>query len=197
MNNLDAQIQTNVNTDQSGYQLLLQSQVDDLCQQILEMHSRVDDESFPLNHYKFGSFQELKRWVKEEQVESAGIFWDLFSLIVAMEPKAPTGTEHSDARHLASRVASSQMESELAASMYHTKPKLLYSAKGTGKPVAREKGFGAIPSYGAWLGEGTESIKQSLQTWLHDYAKSIRGTIDSSTRGGAFALALLQEVESQ
>ena len=197
VDDLDSQIQSNVTSDQTGYQLLLQSQVDDLRQQILEMQSRVDDESFSLNHYKFGSFQELKRWVKEEKVESAGIFWDLFSLIVAMEPKAPTGTEHSDARHSAIRVASSRMESELAASMYHTKPKLLYSAKGTGKPVAREKGFGAIPSYGAWLGEGTESIKQSLQTWLHDYAESIRGTIDSSTGGGAFALALLQEVESQ
>ena len=65
------------------------------------------------------------------------------------------------------------MESELTASMYHTKPKLLYSTKGTGNPVACEQGFRAIPLHGAWLGEGTESIKQSLQTWLHNYAESI------------------------
>ena len=180
----------------SGSPLTLQAQVDGLRDQIHEMQTRVEDESFVLDPFQFASLGDLKRWVKDNKVVSAGLYWDLFSCLIAMEPKRPTGSEYADDRHSSQRVGSTRLESDLSASMYYIKPRLLYCPSKTGDPVPREKGFGGIKSYGAWLGEGTESLKLKLGGHLHDHLNSVRGKIGAlpSGPGKDLANALLAQV---
>jgi hypothetical protein len=63
-----------------------------------EMEDRVTDSGFELDDFHFGSKAELRKFVVDEKVPSCGLFWDLFSVMVVMEPKRMTGKEVADNR---------------------------------------------------------------------------------------------------
>eukprot|EP00978_Attheya_sp_CCMP212_P025222 scaffold80789_cov41-Attheya_sp.AAC.2 len=156
------------------------------------LEGRVIDESVKLDDYAFGSFSDFKTsCVEVEQVETAGWFWDIFSVLVVMKPKQFSGKVREDEQYSSLRVQSTPFENDLAASMTHEKPKLLY---GT---ASHKDGFGNIPSYADWIGQGNESIKTRLNTYVRDYLEGIRGIISFSKKGGGLARALLMKVMSQ
>eukprot|EP00978_Attheya_sp_CCMP212_P046665 scaffold404107_cov28-Attheya_sp.AAC.1 len=75
--------------------------------------------------------------------------------------------------------------------MTHEKPKLLYWT------ASHKDGFGNIPSYADWIGQGNESIKTRLNTYVRDYLEGVRGAISSLKKDGGLARALLMKVMSQ
>eukprot|EP00978_Attheya_sp_CCMP212_P011066 scaffold26997_cov42-Attheya_sp.AAC.2 len=156
------------------------------------LEGRVIDESVKLDDYAFGLFSDFKTsFVKVEQIETAGWFWDIFSILVVMKPKQLSGKDQADEQYSSLRVQSTPFENDLAASMTHEKPKLLYGA------ASHKDGFGNIPSYADWIGQGNESIKTRLNTYVRDYLEGVHGTISSSKKGGGLAHALLMKVMSQ
>jgi hypothetical protein len=170
-----------------------QVQLDDLVAKIMDMESRVMDESFVIGVYSFGSYADLKKWVDKEQVPSCGVFWDLLSVLISMNPKEQTGKDRADEEYSSTRIQSTICEIDLAASMSHVKPKNLYGTS------TKELGFGpTIPSHDAWIGKGMASVKKTLNTYLTDYVSGIRGHIVSTTlNGGGLADALLTQVAAQ
>eukprot|EP00978_Attheya_sp_CCMP212_P027801 scaffold94026_cov53-Attheya_sp.AAC.5 len=176
----------------SGSSTFFQVQLDQLLDKIMILEGRVIDESVKLDDYAFGSFSDFKTvFVEVEQVEMAGWFWDIFSILVVMKPKQLSGKDRADEQYSSLRVQSTPFENDLAASMTHEKPKLLYGA------ASHKDGFGNIPSYADWIGQGNESIKSWLNTYVRDYLEGVRGTISSSKKGGGLARALLMKVMSQ
>eukprot|EP00978_Attheya_sp_CCMP212_P030405 scaffold111719_cov24-Attheya_sp.AAC.1 len=153
------------------------------------LEERVIDESVKLDDYACGSFSDFKTsFVEVEQVETAGWFWDIFSVLVMMKPKQLSGKDRADEQYSSLRVQSTPFENDLAASMTHEKPKLLY------RTASHKDGFGNIPSYADWrIGQGNESIKTRLNTYVRDYLEGVRGTISSSKKGGGLARALLMK----
>jgi hypothetical protein len=61
-----------------------------------EMEDRVSDTGFKFDEFHFGSKAKLRKFIVEEKVSSAGLFWDLFSILVVMKPKKMTGKEVAD-----------------------------------------------------------------------------------------------------
>jgi hypothetical protein len=169
-----------------------QAQIDALVAKILDMESRVMDESVVVGDYSFGSFADLKKWVEVNQVPSCGVFWDLLSVLISMGPKEQSGKDRAEEEYAATRIKSTISENDLAASMSHVKPKLLYGR------VTREQGFGcAIPSRDAWVGKGVTSIKKTLSTYLDDYVSGINGHVTGTSNGGdGLARALLSQVSA-
>jgi hypothetical protein len=110
-----------------------------------------------------------------------------------MGPKEQSGKDQADEEYAAARIKATISENDLAASMSHVKPKLLY-----GK-ATREQGFGsAVPSRDAWVGKGMASVKKTLTTYLDDYVSGIRGHVTGTSNGGdGLARALLGQVSSQ
>jgi hypothetical protein len=131
--------------------------------------------------------------VDKEQVPSCGVFWDLLSVLISMNPKEQTGKDRADEEYSSTRIQSTICEIDLAASMSHVKPKNLYGTS------TKELGFGpTIPSHDAWIGKGMASVKKTLNTYLTDYVSGIRGHIVSTTlNGGGLADALLTQVAAQ
>lgn len=176
----------------AGTSSFYQLQLDQLLDKIMILEGRVIDESVKLDDFSFGSFSDFKSsFVEHEQVETAGWFWDIFSVLVVMKPKQLSGKDRADEQYSSLRVQSTPFENDLAASMTHEKPKLLYGS------ASHKDGFGNIPSYADWIGQGNESIKTRLNTYVRDYLEGVRGTISSSLKGGGLARALLMKVMSQ
>jgi hypothetical protein len=68
-------------------------------------------------------FYEVKSWCEENEALTYGVFWDLFSVLVAMKPKFQTGKDVADEQFSLARVKFTLFENDLAASMSH--PRLL------------------------------------------------------------------------
>jgi hypothetical protein len=65
-----------------------------------EIEDRGTDSGFELDDFTFGSKAELRKFLVDEKVASVGqFFWDLFSVMVVMEPKRMTGKEAADNRY--------------------------------------------------------------------------------------------------
>eukprot|EP00978_Attheya_sp_CCMP212_P007603 scaffold17564_cov59-Attheya_sp.AAC.4 len=191
VNKLEQQVKSG--SGNSGSSTFFQVQLDQLLDKIMILEGRVIDESVKLDDYAFGSFSDFKTsFVEVEQVEMAGWFWDIFSVLVVMKPKQLSGKDRADEQYSSLRVQSTPFENDLAASMTYEKPKLLYGA------ASHKDGFGNIPSYADWIGKGNESIETRLNTYVRDYLEGVRrGTISSSKKGGGLARALLMKVMSQ
>jgi hypothetical protein len=51
------------------------------------LEGRVIREAFAVGSYVFCLQTEVAKWIVNEKVPSAGVFWDLFSVLVCMKPK--------------------------------------------------------------------------------------------------------------
>jgi hypothetical protein len=146
----------------------LERTMDVLRAKIKEMEGRVTDSSFQLNQYTFSTFYEVKTWCEETKVETYGIFWDLFSVLVAMKPKYQTGKDVANERYSPARIKSTPFENDLSASMSHPRPLALFGKRG-GELAPVNEGFGACPTYEQWVGSGCESVKALLTMQSHRY----------------------------
>jgi hypothetical protein len=156
----------------------------------------VSDTGFELDEFHFGSKAELRNCIVEEKVSSAGLFWNLFSILVVMKPKKMTGKEVADNRYSAIRVSRTILENDLAASMSHDQPALLFGT-ADGQTASAEEGLAASLSYAKWIGKGCESYKLKLTKLLKNYAAGVRGSVDGEGRGSALVRSLLSSVLDQ
>jgi hypothetical protein len=122
----------------------------------------------------------------------------LFSVLVVMKPKKLTGKEVADNRFSAERVSTTTLENDLAASMSHDQPGLLFGLEG-GATAAADKGLAACPSYSKWIGKGCELYKLKLTKLLKNYSTGVRGNLapGSVGRGGTLVRTLLSALQDQ
>ena len=73
---------------------------------VKELESRVSGDSCSINHgeFIFTSVTEVASWLDKEDVPTMGIFWDVFSVLVAMAPKRLTGKERADKQYSSDRI---------------------------------------------------------------------------------------------
>jgi hypothetical protein len=140
------------------------------------IEDRVSDTGFELDNFSFLSKAELRKFVIDEEVPSAGQCWDLFSVLVVMKPKNLTGKELAANRFSAECVSTTTLENDLALSMLHDQPGLLFGLEG-GLTAAADKGLAMRPSYLKWIGKGRESYKQKLGKLLKNYSAGVRGSL--------------------
>jgi hypothetical protein len=100
-----------------------------LREKLKEIEDRVTDSSFRLNQFTFSTFFEVKTWCEDKRVETFGVYWDLFSVLVAMKPKGQTGKDIADELYFSARIKSTPFENDLAASMSHSRPLALFGRK--------------------------------------------------------------------
>jgi hypothetical protein len=165
-------------------------------EKLKEMEGRVTDSSFRLNQYTFSSFFEVRTWCEDNTVATFGIFWDLFSVLVAMKPKFQTGKDIADELFSSARIKSTPFENDLVASMSHPRPLALFGKKN-GELAPAHEGFGACATYEEWVGSGCESVKSILSMQLTNYVAGVLGTLDFSHPTTPFVTALMTEVQSQ
>jgi hypothetical protein len=161
-----------------------------------EMEGRVTDSSFRLNQYTFSTFYEVRTWCEDHTVATFGIFWDLFSVMVAMKPKYQTGKDMADEKFSSARIKSTPFENDLLASMSHPRPLALFGKKN-GELAPANEGFGACPTYDQWVGSDCESYKGILCTQITNFCAGVLGTLDFTHPATPFVTALLTEVQSQ
>jgi hypothetical protein len=164
-------------------------QIERVLERLGEPEGRVTGEAFSMGSYVFCSRTE----VATEKVPTAGVFWDLFSVLVCMKPKRQTGKDRSDESHSSKRTGSTILENDLAASMTHIQPELLYSKKGSGEIGRLEDGFCGCPSYAIWI-TGTECFRGQMADMLEKFLRGIEGATSHATSYYVMVLRLATNV---
>ena len=65
---------------------------DKITAQMDHLEANQGDASFSYLRKTFSSQLDVHEWIAEEKIGSSGSFWDLFSILVGMEPKKETQT---------------------------------------------------------------------------------------------------------
>ena len=174
-----------------------ETDLEKLNDRVREIESRVSGESWNINNgdFIFTSETEVGLWLEKEKVDSLGIFWDLFSVLVAMAPKRLTGKERADQQFSSDRIHTTTAENELAASMAYERPQTLYGDK-SGNLVSLEEGFGSCKTHDKWI-LGSQSFKTVTTKQLNKFVKGILGNLTSRSGGSSLSQVLLNDVSSQ
>ena len=201
LTNLEEAI-NNVNNDMYDLKNIFQSEgpetdVEKLYARVREIESRVSGDSVSVNHgeFIFTSETEAGTWLENELVHTIGIFWDVFSVLVALAPKRLSGKERADQKYSSERINTTTAENELAASMAYERPQTLYGDKH-GNLVPWEEGFGACKTHEKWI-IGTQSFKTVTTKQVKKFINGILGNIASGSGGRGLARVLLNEVSLQ
>jgi hypothetical protein len=78
----------------------IQEQLNQLSTRVDKTEVRGSDKAFELDQFSFGSFAEFGKMALDEKIPTAGMFWDLFSVLVSMRPKGLSGKERADKQYL-------------------------------------------------------------------------------------------------
>ena len=164
---------------------------------VKEIESRVSGESVSISNgeFIFTSEIEVGLWLENEGNSSMGIFWDIFSALVAMAPKRLSGKERADQQYSSGRINTTSAENELAASMAYERPQTLYGDKN-GNICSWEDGFGSCKTHDNWI-LGSQSFKTVTTKTLKKFLSGIAGSISFKDGGSSLAKVLLNEVSSQ
>jgi hypothetical protein len=173
----------------------IQEQLDQLSTRVDTTEVRGLDEAFELDQFSFGSFAEFGKMALDEKIPTAGMFWDLFSVLVSMRPKGLSGKERADEQYSSERIRTTIFENNLLASMNHTCPACLYAKGGVGLLIGLDEGFGACESYAQWIA-GVESMKKVLGKQLKDFTSGVLGKMRTGGGGNSLAKAFLSEVRA-
>jgi hypothetical protein len=142
-------------------------------QRIKDMEGRRGEHGFILSEHSFSSFAELKDWVKEKEVLTCRVYWDLFSIMVTMGPGQLSGQARADKEYSSYQTKSTVFENDLLAAMTHEKPSCLYG-KESGALSTQKEAFGACPNYNEWIGiGGSESHKATLDSRVSSFIAGI------------------------
>ena len=173
------------------------SDLEKINDRVKEIESRVSGDSCSINHgeFIFTSITEVTSWLERESVPTMGIFWDVFSVLVAMAPKRLTGKERADQQFSSDRINTTTAENELAASMAYERPQTLYGDKN-GNLVPWEEGFGSCKTHEKWI-IGTQSFKTVTTKQLKKFINGIIGNLTTGVGGSGLARVLLNEVSRQ
>jgi hypothetical protein len=174
----------------------MQAKVNRALKRLGEIEGRATGESFSLHGLTFCSRSEVADWLAEEKVPSCGVFWDLFSVLVSMQPKKLTGKDRSDETYSARRTKSTTLENDLGASMTHVRPEVLYAKKGHGDLERLECGFAACPTYAIWV-TGSECYKDQLTGMLDKFVTGVLGTVSPTTSYYNLVSVLMSSVRTQ
>lgn len=164
---------------------------------VKEIESRVSGESVTVNHgeFIFTSEIEVGLWLEKEGNTFIGIFWDIFSALVAMAPKRLSGKERADQQFSSDRIKTITAENELVASMAYERPQTLYGDKN-GAICAWEEGFGSCKTHDRWVLE-SQSFKTVTTKTIKKFLSGIAGNISYKEGDISLAKILLNEVSSQ
>jgi hypothetical protein len=147
---------------------------------------------------KFTSEADLIVYIREHDISTCAMYWDLFSMMVCMGSEGVTGKERSDKIYSAEKGhTGSALEGDLVASMSHKRPLCLY---GSGEKLAPlDVGFAKCTTYEHWIGGGEKfSYRQELSDQVAVYTDGIMGQIgEPSTPAHHLAQVLLNQVGSQ
>lgn len=173
------------------------NELEKISSRVKEIESRVSGDSCSINHgeYIFTSETEVATWLEREDVPTMGVFWDVFSVLVAMAPKRLTGKERADQQYSSDRINTTTAENELAASMAYERPQTLYGDK-QGNLVPWEEGFGSCKTHDKWI-IGTQSFKTVTTKQLKKFINGILGNLTGGLGGRNLARVLLNEVSRQ
>jgi hypothetical protein len=166
----------------SGPATTWRTEVDHLKRKLADLEGN-SGQMFVHKRMIFRTKQDVKHWIVSLQIESPGLFWDLFSAMVCMKPKNQSGRERADESYSAARTQLTTLENELLASMSHLRPALLFG-KANGVESPMEEGFGACDSHAEWLGSGLDSYSGIMISHLTEFIDSVNGTLDLSVNQG-------------
>ncbi len=163
------------------------TELEQINERVKEIESRVSGDSCSINHgeFVFTSVTEVESWLDRESVPSMGIFWDVFSALVAMAPKRLTGKERADQQYSSNRINTTTAENDLAASMAYERPQTLYGDKNENL-VPWEEGFGNCKTHEKWFID-TQSFKTVTTKQLKKFIHGILGNLTSDTGGNGLA----------
>jgi hypothetical protein len=171
------------------------SQLDHLLERVAEVERRVAKDSFEVGSDTFGSLPEVIHWVSQNEINSCGQFWDLFSILVIMKPKQFSGKDRADEVYSSTRIKTTNLENDLLASMAHTRPSLLFGKKGNDL-VGSDEGFLGCPEYKKWM-QGISSYKVQLTRLVISCLKGLKGNLKTSNSNTLVAEQMLMRVQSQ
>jgi hypothetical protein len=159
---------------------------------------RSNGERFEHHDGTFASPAEVQTAVRNQEIPSCGMLWDLFSTLVAMLKRAKTGKEYSDEKYSVERARLSQNESNLMVAMTHQRPAALFGKNGNVDLLSSlSEGMEACKSYAKWIGDGTSSYCESLTTCLEGYLSGLRGVFTADDGGSRLARSLLDDLTKQ
>ena len=100
------------------------SELRSLQDRVTDLEGRSGSQCYKFGHDNFwNSDDDLEYWITTNEIPSCGVFWDLFSALVAIDGgKKPTGKELADTNFSASRTKTTPFENDLVASMSHDLP---------------------------------------------------------------------------
>ena len=83
----------------------VESELQDVQDRLSELEGKTGSQNYSFSFtHTWNSDDDLELWVTTEQVPTCGVFWDLFSALVAIDGgKRPTGKELADTNFSASR----------------------------------------------------------------------------------------------
>lgn len=142
--------------------------------------------------YRFASQNDVKRWIEAEQVESCGVHWDLFSILVRMGAWGESGKDRAQTEYMATKTNTTPLELDLTTSMGFDRPPLFF-VKGSGEVDTLK-----ISTHAEWIGKGNGV--SFMMTCIADVTKmvtGIRGTIRHQKGDTRLAGYLLDSVERQ
>ena len=174
----------------------LDDKVDKTIQRLGEIEGRVTGESYADGGFVFCSMTEVADWLVAQKVPSGGVFWDLFSVLVCMNPKQQTGKARADETYSSQRTNSTTLENDLLASMTHTRPEILFAKKGGFELGKLEDGFAACTSYQMWI-TGGEAYKTVITDLISKYCEGVLGSVDRMAPYRTLVMSLLTNVVAQ
>jgi hypothetical protein len=163
-----------------------------LDKRIVELESRRGGLVFTLGGDKFTSQEDVKQWVLRNNIESGGIFWDLFSLLIRMGGKKQTATQQAQASYVATKANATLLELEVSSSMSFPRPLSLFVDSAGGANTLK------CPSHKEWIGSGMGySYLDRLNESVEIMVKGVRGHFRNSKGDTLVAESLLGLIERQ
>jgi hypothetical protein len=166
--------------------------IDSLRDRLDDIEANRGEIVYSTNRYKFTSQHDVREYIKDNKIESCGIYWDLFSCLVRMGSKRQTPTQQAQATFAATRLETSTLELELSSSMSFERPPVLFVLDSTQVDVQK------CGNYESWSGIGHNvSYLGTMTADITKFINGIRGTLRFRTGDTALAEALLDSVETQ
>lgn len=164
----------------------------DLSKRMDDLESYRGEVIYSTHKYKFTSQADVIKWIEDNNIQSCGHYWDLFSCLIKMGVKNQSGTEQAQETFAAARLQSTPLELDLSSSMTFNRPLLLFEKEP--KEVDTLK----CPDHDSWIGQGGRvSIQDTISADVSRMVSGIRGRLKSQPGDTALAETLLDNIEVQ
>ena len=144
----------------------VESELRDLQDHLGDVEGRSGSQNYTFgNTHSWQSDDDLELWITTEQVPTCGVYWDLFSALVAIDGgKRLTGKELADTNFSVTRTKTTPFENDLVATMSHDLPGVFFHETSDGMLASKEEGFTKCKTYDQWMGSTVnKAYKQSTR----------------------------------